>query len=77
MIELGTVHSPTVSDTIMKVVVKLGGKPILLYDPKTINKLVKYFKNLANQDQIEIYQYIFDLNKSKREELEQQKIKER
>ena len=68
---MGTVHSPTVNDFIMKVLVRLGGKPILLYDPKTINKLVKYFKNLANQDVEEIYQYIFNLNKGKREELEQ------
>ena len=59
--------APTIRDSLMDCDVMLGGRPVLFYDPTTINELMKFFKNLEDQDAKEVFQCIFDAFKEQKE----------
>jgi hypothetical protein len=59
-LKLLSLCSPTIDNSLMDCDVKLGGSPILFFDPVFINQIMKYFKDTENQEAKEVFQYIFD-----------------
>ena len=66
-IRMMSLCAPTIGNSLMDCDIKLGGCPVLFYDPSTINQLMKFLKDLENQDAKEVFQSIFDAFKEQRE----------
>ena len=45
-----SINSPTITDSEMEAKVRLGGKPLFLFDPVFVNSLARYFRNTADQN---------------------------
>ena len=60
-VKMWPVNSPTMDSDQMKADVALGGKPTVLFDPKYINELTKYLRDVADDQAPDVYQYIFGL----------------
>lgn len=48
-ITLCSINSPTIKDSEIEVQARLGGKPILLFDPIFVNGLAKFARNSVDQ----------------------------
>ena len=60
-VKLWPVNSPTMDSDQMKVDIAFGGKPTMLFDPKYINELAKYLRDVADEEAPDVYQHIFRL----------------